>query len=144
MDETDRKLMSALRRDARMSHSDLAPLLGVSRATVRARIGRLVQRGEIQGFTVLTRQDLAQSPVRGLMMLGITGQGAERILHRLTGWPEVQAVHSTNGKWDLIVEIGADTLAALDKVLFDIRRLDGVSVSETNLLLSTRKPARAR
>lgn len=144
MDDTDRNLVAALRRDARMPLSDLAAELGVSRATVRARIDRLTRRGDIQGFTVLTRQDIAQSPVRGLMMLGISGQGTERLIHRLTGWPEVQAVHSTNGKWDLIVEIGTDTLEAFDKVLFGIRRLDGVTVSETNLLLTTRKAARRR
>ena len=43
-----------------------------------------------------------------------------------------------NTTWDLIAEIGTDTLEAFDQVLFDIRRLDGVTRSETNLLLSTR------
>jgi len=144
MDNTDRKLIASLRRDSRMSLSDLAGHLGIARATVRSRIERLLTAGDIQGFTILTREDVAQSPVRGLMMLAIEGAGTERIVHRLTGYPEVTQVHSTNGKWDLIVEIGTQTLEALDKVLFDIRRLDGVTSSETNLLLSTRKSTRAR
>ena len=50
----------------------------------------------------------------------------------------MRAVHSTNGRWDLIVEIGTNSLEALDGVLSHIRRLDGVSTSETNLLLATR------
>jgi len=138
MDSTDRKLIAALRRDSRAPLSSLAVDLGLSRTTVRSRIERLQARGEILGFTVQLKSDIARSPVRGLMMLGIEGRGAEKIRHQLTGIAAVQAVHSTNGKWDLIAEIGTDTLEALDKVLFDIRRIDGVMRSETNLLLATR------
>ena len=144
MDTLDRKLIAALRRDSRTPISDLAAMLGIARATARARIEKLLANGDIQGFSVLTREDVAQSPVRGLMMLKIEGVGAERILHRLTGFAQVSAVHSTNGNWDLIAEIGTATLEEFDRILFEIRRLDGVSSSETNLLLSTRKPARAR
>ncbi|MDJ0630352.1 MAG: Lrp/AsnC family transcriptional regulator [Rhodobacter sp.] len=144
MDSLDQKLVAALRRDARMSLSDLAGHLGITRATVRSRIERLLARGDILGFTVITRADMTHSPVRGLMMLKIEGAGTERIVHRLTGFPEVQQVHSTNGTWDLIAEIGTETLEALDRILFEIRRLDGITSSETHLLLSTRKSARTR
>ncbi|MDV4145669.1 MULTISPECIES: Lrp/AsnC family transcriptional regulator [Shimia] len=139
MDDLDRKLVSALRHDARASLSDLALLLGVSRTTVRGRIERLRARGDIVGFTVVLRQDAHRDSVRGLMMIGIEGRGAERITRQLGGLPEVRAIHSTNGRWDLIVEIGTDTLEALDAVLARIRKFEGVATSETSLLLSTRK-----
>lgn len=142
LDDTDQRILAALRRDARAPISDLAAALGLSRATVRARIERMAARGEIAGFTVLTRADVTAAPVRGLMMIGIEGRGTDRIVTRLLGLPEVQAVHATNGKWDLIVELGADTLEHLDTVLTGIRRYEGVTTSETNLLLSTRRPGR--
>lgn len=138
MDDLDQRLLAALKRDGRASLSELAHDLSVTRTTVRARMGRLQRSGEIAGYTVLTRADVAPHAVRGLMMLGIEGRGTERIMQRLTGMPEVLAVHSTNGTWDLIAEIGTGTLEQLDAVLFAIRRLDGVMRSETNLLLSTR------
>jgi len=137
MDDIDQKLIASLRRDSRAPLSSLAAELGVSRTTVRSRIVRLKRRGDILGFTVRLKSDIAQAPVRGLMMLGIEGRGAEKIMRRLQGVASVMAVHSTNGKWDLIAEIGTDTLEELDKVLFRIRRIDGVVRSETNLLLST-------
>jgi DNA-binding Lrp family transcriptional regulator len=140
VDETDQRLIAALRRDGRAAVSDLAALLGISRATVRARIERLQARGDLSGFTVLTRADVTAAPVRGLMMIGIEGRGTDRIVARLMGLPSVQAVHATNGRWDLIVELGTRTLAELDEILSQIRRLDGVANSETNLLLSTRRP----
>lgn len=144
MDKMDQDLLAALTRDGRASLSDLAALLGVSRATVRTRIDKMQARGDIAGFTVLTKADLAQAAVRGLMMLVISGPGAERVRRRLVGLIAVQAVHSTNGKWDLIVELGTETLEELDRVLFDIRRMEGVETSETSLLLTTQTGARRR
>lgn len=142
MDELDSRLIAALRRDGRAGLSELAADLGVTRATVRARMARLIEAGEIVGFSVVTKGDEAQAPVRGLMMLGIEGRGTERIMARLVALREVRRVHSTNGTWDLIVEIGTETLEALDRVLFEIRRIDGVTRSETNLLLSTKRAVR--
>lgn len=139
MDETDHRLIAALRHDARMSLSDLAVRLDLSRATVRARLGKLRESGEIVGFGVITRDDVMRDPVRGLMMIGVEGRGAERISRQLANMAELRAVHSTNGRWDLIVEIGTSTLQHLDEVLARIRNLDGVVASETSLLLSTRK-----
>ncbi|WP_306004691.1 Lrp/AsnC family transcriptional regulator [Aquicoccus porphyridii] len=143
MDDTDQKLISALRHDARASLSDLALLLGVSRTTVRARIERLRRAGEIIGFTVVLKEDALADPVRGLMMIGIEGRGADRIIRQLSGLSAVRGVHSTNGRWDVIAEIGTATLEEFDDVLARIRRFDGVATSETSLLLNTRKSARS-
>tara|TARA_R110002095_G_scaffold204487_1_gene187241 strand:+ start:646 stop:1071 length:426 start_codon:yes stop_codon:yes gene_type:complete len=139
MDKTDQRLIAALRHDARAALSDLALLLNLSRTTVRSRIAKLRSSGEIVGFTVVTRADVARDPVRGMMMIGIEGRGTERISRQLGNMPEIRAVHSTNGRWDVIVEIGTETLEGFDTVLTQIRRLDGVVASETSLFLKTRK-----
>jgi len=139
MTKTDEALISALRQDARQSLSDLAALLNLSRTTVRARLAKLRASGEIIGFTVVTRSDVLADPVRGLMMIEIEGSGTERITRTLTKMAQLRAVHSTNGRWDVIVEIGAATLEDFDEVLARIRRMEGVVASETSLLLKTRK-----
>lgn len=142
LNDTDQQIIAELRRDGRASLSDLAARLGLARATVRARMERLQARGEIVGFTVLTRSDVSATPVRGLMMIAIEGRGTERIIARLTGMPEVIAVHSTNGRWDLIAELGTRTLEELDLVLQKVRGYEGVLASETSLLLNTRRAGR--
>ncbi|MBB5723875.1 DNA-binding Lrp family transcriptional regulator [Loktanella ponticola] len=139
MDDTDKRLVAYLRRDGRAGISEIAAALNITRTTARNRLERLKQSGEIVGFTVLTRSDAATHPVRGLMMLEVVGRGAEKVARTLTMIPQVQAVHSTNGVWDLIAEIGTETLEQFDQVLTDIRRNDGITKSETNLLLSTRR-----
>jgi len=139
MDDVDRKLVSVLRHDGRASVSDLATVLNISRATVRARLDRLQNTGDVVGYTVVLKQDVARDPVRAMMMIGIEGRGTDRVIRQLSGLPQVRAVHSTNGRWDVIAELGTETLEALDEVLSRIRKFDGVTQSETSLLLSTRK-----
>ena len=137
MDTIDTKIIAELRRNARISLSALASQVGLSRVTVRLRMSRLQAEGDIIGYTVILADDIREHPVRGLMMLGIEGKGTDRISRALRGITAVQALHSTNGKWDLIVELGTESLSDLDKVLAKIRKLDGVATSETNLLLAT-------
>lgn len=139
MDSTDTRLISILRHNGRASVSDLASTLNLSRATVRARLDRLQTSGDVVGFTVVLKEDVAQDPVRALMMIGIEGRGTDRVLRQLGSLPQVRSLHSTNGRWDVIAELGTETLEALDDVLSRIRKFDGVSQSETSLLLSTRK-----
>ena len=100
MTDLDNRLIALLRRDGRASLSELAADLTVNRATVRSHMDRLQQTGQIAGFTVLTREDVAPHPVRGLMMLEIAGSGTARIVKRLQAMLPVTAVHTTNGTWD--------------------------------------------
>lgn len=139
MDETDMRILSELRRDARTGPTELSARLGLARATIRARIARMEESGVIRGFTVLTRDDLAEAPVRAITLLAVEGAGAGRITRALLGEPQVTRVHATNGKWDLIAELATDTLTDLDATLGRIRRISGVTASETNLLLSTKQ-----
>ena len=143
MDRIDENLIAALRRDGRASISDLAVALGLSRATVRSRLEKLVAGGEILGFTAVVKGDVEELPVRGIMLITVEGRGTERVIAQLGGMPEVQSVHTTNGRWDLIMELGTDSLAKLDAVLRRIRLIDGITNSETNLYLSTRRTSRA-
>lgn len=144
MDMLDERLITLLRHDARRSISDLAVDLGVSRATVRARIERLERSGQIIGYTVVLRADAVDQHIRGIMLVEIEGHAADRVVRALGGFPEVSAIHTTNGRWDLVVELGATSLADFDAVLRRIRLIAGITGSETNLLLATRRSTRAR
>ena len=137
MDDLDRRLLAALAKDGRASVSTLAATLGVTRATVRARMDRLTRAGEILGYRAVLKGDVADRPVRGIVLIEIEGKGSARVARTLGAMPEVEAVHSTHGRWDLVAELGADTLEALDATLNRIRHIDGVSRSETSLYLST-------
>ena len=143
-DNIDQRLIQLLRHDARRSVSDLALELKLSRATVRARMERLERSGDILGYTVILRAEAIEMPVRGLMLIEIEGRASDRVIDSLSGFAEVTAIHTTNGKWDLIAEIATDSLSALDAILRKIRLIPGITGSETNLLLATPRSTRAR
>ncbi len=139
MDDTDRKLISLLHDNARLPVASLAAILCISRATVQKRLDRLVQNGTIAGFTIKIGAGAEPSRVRAVMMIEIEGERSEPVLKALRGYPEVTAVHTTNGRWDLIVELKTEGLDAFDKALRRIREMKGIASSETSLLLSTHK-----
>ena len=111
----------------------------VSRATIQNRIDRLVEQRVLLGFTVRTNSEAAAHRVRAWMMIAVDGDRSDAIIAALRGYPEVRAVHSTNGRWDIVAEIGTDSLETFDAALRSIRTIKGIANSETSLLLSTHK-----
>ncbi|HJZ18081.1 MAG TPA: Lrp/AsnC family transcriptional regulator [Stellaceae bacterium] len=139
MDDTDRRLIALLRENARVPVAALAHLLKVSRGTVQNRIDRLTTDGVIGGFTVRLKLEAEPQRVRAITMVAVDGEHATAVVKALRGLPEVHALHTTNGRWDIVVELGVDSLEAFDQALQRIRLIKGISNSETSLLLSTHK-----
>ena len=137
MDEKDHRLLTLLRENARLPVSTLADVLGVSRGTVQNRIDRMIERGEILGFTVRVRPDAEPSHVRAIMMVEVEAERTDRILKLLRGHPEIAEIHTTNGRWDLVLELRTNSLEAFDQALRRIRQIKGIAASETSLLLSS-------
>jgi DNA-binding Lrp family transcriptional regulator len=136
-DDLDRQLVAALRKDGRAPLSKLAAVLNVSRGTVQARLDRLVESGAVLGFTVRVRQDHDDGAIKAIMMIEVAGKSTTAIIKRLRGLPELHSLHTTNGTWDLVAEIRASDLREFDRVLRDVRSIDGVLNSETSILLSS-------
>jgi len=137
MDETDRKLLALLRANAREPAAGLAKKLKISRGTVQNRIARLLDSRVILGFTIHTRSEEEDSRVRAIMCVAIEGERSAKVVRALQGFPEVRRIHSTNGRWDLVVDLETATLAGFSKALDHIRLIEGVASTETSLLLTT-------
>ena len=139
MDSTDRKLLSLLRDDARVPVATLAKSLKVARGTVQNRLARMEADGTIVGYTVKLKPQVEEQTIRALMTVAVEGNRTDEVLRALRGDPAVCALHTTNGRWDIVAELGTDSLEAVDRVLGRIRLIDGISNTETSLLLSTHK-----
>lgn len=139
MDDTDRQLLSLLRDDARASVASLAKVLRVSRGTVQNRLARLEADGTITGYTVRLKPQAEGHRIRAFMTVAVEGNRTAAVLAALRGDPAVSALHTTNGRWDMVAELQADSLEAFDRVLGRIRLLEGIANTETSLLLSTTK-----
>ena len=139
MDDTDRELIGLLRDDARLPVVALASKLRVARATVQNRLARLEADGTILGYTVRLKPSVEVARIRAIMTVAVEGNRATEVRNKLRGHPNVCALHSTNGRWDIVAELRADSLESFDSVLNAIRLIDGIATTETSILLSTYK-----
>jgi DNA-binding Lrp family transcriptional regulator len=137
MDDLDQRLISLLRADARAPTAALAKVLKVSRGTVQNRIDRLRGSGVLLGFTIRVSAAEQSQRVRAIMSIEIAGGASTTVLRALRGIPAVTAVHTTNGRWDMVAELATADLAAFSAALDDIRAIGGIAATETSLLLKT-------
>jgi DNA-binding Lrp family transcriptional regulator len=139
LDDIDRALIAALRADSRTPIATLARRVALSRGTVQNRINRLMEQGAILGFTVRLPPQGEPHRVRAIMSVAVEGQRSRDVLAALGGFVEVTAVHTTNGRWDLVAELEAESLANFSRALDRIREIKGIATTETSLLLETRR-----
>lgn len=137
MTGTDHALLALLRVNARASIAELAHKLGVSRGTVANRLARMEAAGTIVGYTVRLRPDAQPDEIGAWMSIAVEGNETRKVIASLLGEPGVAVLHDTNGRWDLLAELRAATLAELSQVLERIRLIKGISSSETSIHLKT-------
>ncbi|HMK87768.1 MAG TPA: Lrp/AsnC family transcriptional regulator [Steroidobacteraceae bacterium] len=139
MDDIDRQMIGLLRENARAPVASLAKTLKVARGTVQNRLAKLERDGTIAGFTIRLRPAMDEQRISAFTTIAVEGARIEPVVRTLRGDPAIVTLYSTNGRWDLVAEIRTDSLQSFDQVLSRIRRIEGISGTETSLLLSTYK-----
>ncbi|WHA53208.1 Transcriptional regulator, AsnC family [Acinetobacter pittii] len=139
MDNIDQIILGLLKDNARMSVTELAEKVHVSRATIKKRIEYLESSGIITGYTVRFKPNAERNVIRAWMSIMVEGTKAQSVIKELRLESAVECLHKTNGKWDILVELRSDTLENFDKVLERIRNISGIYNSETSILLASHK-----
>jgi DNA-binding Lrp family transcriptional regulator len=138
MDDLDRQILALLGADARISVATLARRLKVARSTIQARLERLETSGIIAGYTVKLGEAARQGRIRATVLLMIEPRAQANVLSRLKSIAEVERVHTTSGRVDLLLQVAAPSTAVLDQVLDQIGEMTGVRQSESLIHLSTK------
>ncbi|WP_226779747.1 Lrp/AsnC family transcriptional regulator [Oceaniglobus trochenteri] len=138
MDELDQRLLAALAADSSTSTSRLARRFKVARSTVQARIERLERTGVIGGYTVKLGQAMTLRRIRATVLVRIEPRSGAAVLTKLRALPEVEIVHTTSGRVDMIVQLAAETTQDLDETLDKLGALTGVIATESLIHLSTK------
>ena len=137
LSDLEHRLLTELRSNGRAPVSQLAEKLGVTRATVTKKMGQLETEGIIVGYTVRTASDALEPGVRAISMVIVERKNSSQAIADVRGIPEVTALHTTNGHWDLVLEIACRDLPDFNRVLHHIRSVKGVVNTESSLLLRT-------
>ena len=138
MKDLDNQIIALLKRNARMLVTQMARELGVSRVTIDAHIKKMETSGVISGYTVKLGTEDFRHKVSGWILISVQANKEEHAIEKMIGTPEITRLHTTNGKWDLAAEIQVPTLEHFDAVISKLRQIDGITETDTSLLLSSR------
>ena len=136
--EKDEQLIALLRGNARLSVSDIARRLNVSRTAAQARLVKLERSGVIAGYTVRLSRESQAAQVRALVMIKSIPSNRISIERQLAKFPNLTALYSISGKFDLVAEISTRSVELLDTVIDSIGALDGVDDTLSSIILSTK------
>jgi DNA-binding Lrp family transcriptional regulator len=138
MDAIDKKLLLALRDNARASTARLARSVGRSRTSVQSRLERLEREGVIIGYSVRVAPEHELGAVRAHVMIKIGPKEARAVTAALKAIPQVRVLHSVSGEVDLIAVAATASVAEMDEVIDRIGALDGVERTTSSIILSTK------
>jgi DNA-binding Lrp family transcriptional regulator len=142
IDDVDRALIATLIDDARISLTDLAAKINVSRSTAHARLQRLRDDNVITGFTASINPQAVGLGVAAAVFIDIEQHDWRTLRAQLAAIPGVEYLAMCAGRFDLMVIARAETIPALRDVLLEqIQHIDGVRSTETVVILDELRAA---
>lgn len=136
--EKDQDVLDLLRENARMSTTDLAKALKLSRSTVQKRLERLEDTGVIEGYTVQLSSAYMDQEIKAHVSVTVLPRMTNDIIDAMKDLPGVRSIYSVSGPYDLIAEIAALSVRDLDGVIDEIIEIKGVERTVSSVILSTR------
>ena len=136
IDDTDRRIVAALRADGRMSIRALAETLHISRAGAYARVERLQRDGVITGFTAVVDPERYGFDISAYVYLKIRQHSWKQVRRRIGEIPEVWHGALVSGENDLVLLVRTHDAASLrDLVLNRFQTMPDVIATQTVFIL---------
>jgi Lrp/AsnC family leucine-responsive transcriptional regulator len=143
MEDLDRRLVSLLLSDGRMSYTDLGKATGLATSAVHPRVRRLDRRGVITGFRAVVAPDQVGLSLTALVSVTPFDPSApDDVPDRLVNLPEIEDCHSVAGDESYVLKVRVGTPADLEELRARIRSAANVS-TRTTVVLSTPWEGRA-
>ncbi|WP_336215528.1 Lrp/AsnC family transcriptional regulator [Nonomuraea sp. LPB2021202275-12-8] len=137
MEEIDRRIVTLLAEDGRMSFTDLARETGLSVSAVHQRVRRLEKRGVLRGYSAIIDYDAIGLPLTAFVSIKpIDPAAPDDAPDRLAHLTAIEACHSVAGDESYILKVRVASPVALEELLQQIRAAANVS-TRTTVVLST-------
>ncbi|HBS57663.1 MAG TPA: Lrp/AsnC family transcriptional regulator [Firmicutes bacterium] len=140
MDQYDLEILALLRENARITHSDLSHHIHLSVPAVSERVRKLEHQGYIKKFTALIS---AKKFGKTLLFFSTVTlehpRHADKFLHAVKYMPEILECHHVTGEGDYLLKIVTDDTAAMERIIYALRCIEGVQRTKTTVVLSTVK-----
>jgi Lrp/AsnC family transcriptional regulator, regulator for asnA, asnC and gidA len=135
LDETDENIIRILQADSRRAFVDIANDIGLSESAVRRRVKNLVDRNIIKRFTIELGISDKTSAIT-LISVASTADTSD-VSDQLMKLKGVKVVYEITGQYDIAAIITAPAIPDINKSIDDIRKIDGVSDTDTVIILKT-------
>jgi len=139
LDDTDRKILTALQDDGRISLADLAVKVGLSPSPCLRRMRLLEKAGVIARYVAVLDQQAVGLPVSVFISIKLASQkqdALDRFAKTISRWPEVLECYLMTGPRDYWLRVVVPDLAAYERFLKQkLTRLDGVASIESSFAL---------
>jgi DNA-binding Lrp family transcriptional regulator len=131
-DELDWKIIDILKRDARTSNVNIAKNLDVSEGMIRQRIKKLVDSGAIKRFTVVTQSLGLKAIIEVSVEVNVH---TTKVANQIKALEGIENVFEISGNRDIIAIVDVDNTLRLNDVIEEIRSMQNVENTETQLVL---------
>ena len=137
IDETDRKILSLLKKDSRMQYAEIGKKVNLSAPAVHARVKRMEKDAVIRGYSVdINPVALGASLCAFIRIAKSKGLSAD-IAKFLKEIPQIEECHSVAGEDCVMVKLRAQSPLELSKLLDSIRELEAIDRTLTVVVLET-------
>ena len=134
-DEIDEKIIRILQADSRRAFVDIANEIGLSESAVRRRVKNVVDRGIIKRFTIELGASDKTSAITLISVASTADTSA--VSSRLMELHGVKVVYEITGQYDIAAIIAAPAIVDINRCIDDIRKIEGVSDTDTVIILKT-------
>ena len=136
IDAVDRQMIRLLQKDARIPNTEIAKRMGISEATVRTRLNRLIRDGLIQIVAVSNPLKLGFKIV-GRIQIHVDIKKMDAIIEELKALKPLWFIVQTTGGTGIDTEFVVKDLDELNRLIFGkINRIEGVLRTETEMFLN--------
>jgi len=125
-----------LQENSRTSYMHIAEELGVSEATVRYRVNKLVENGVISRFTVLLNPRKIGYPITGILLVKIATDHFDEASKQISDLDETRHVLQNTGEYNIVAVVKAQDLEHLGDLRKRVEAIEGVR--ELSLSAATR------
>jgi len=135
VDEIDERIMRLLEENSRMTYVEIGRTVGLSEGAVRNRVQALVSEGVIKRFTI---EKSSTHGVRALTMIAVNpGTPTYEVSKRVNQQAGVENIYEVTGEYDIVMVSSGSSIEGINKVIEDIRKIEGVEKTNTIIVLRT-------
>ena len=140
MDNTDKKIIRILARDASITSTEISERVNLSVPAVNKRIQKLEKEGVITKHTILTDEAKVGKPIIAFVLIVLqSATGIETLLKYVEEDSDVLECHAVTGEYDYLIKVCASDIHELENKLLHMKKQKGVVKSHTMLSLMKTK-----